>query len=466
MARWLALALLLASCGGAAPVAATLDEPPAVDGPWAERPDLARVHVPLDDSPGRGAAEPLVTLVVFTDFECPYCQQMAEVFDELLAAHPDALRVHHRHLPLPMHERAMDAAMAVEEARAQRGVDGFWAMHDAILESPDALHDRGLSRLAAGLGLDAGAVRDAIRFQRHAARVEDDLGVADRAGVRGTPTYFLNGRMILGALSLAELGAVFEEEASLARQAMARGVPRRLLYAAAMRESLERAPSREALERERARIRLDRRVLYAVPIDGRPQRGAADAPVTIVMFSDFECPWCGSVVPTLEALDARYPDQLRYVFRHNPLPGHARARPAARAAMEAYAQQGDEGFWRMHDVLVENRRALGRHDLAVYAEELGLDLARFEAAVAGTEHDAAIDADIALARRLGARSTPTFYVSGRVIEGAVDEDVFAVAIDDALERAAAAREAGASAPDLYEVLLREAATEAVYRRDP
>ncbi len=464
MRSTLLLALTLAACGG--PSSPTsIGGARAIPGPWGEHPELPRVAVPLDDRPGRGAAAPLVTLVVFTDFECPFCQGMAAVFDRLLAAHPDELRVHHRHLPLPMHEHAVDAAMAVEEARAQRGEAGFWAMHDAILAAPGELGPEALAAHAATLGLDPAAFASALRFQSHAGRVEDDLMVADRVGARGTPTYFLNGRIVLGALSFAELDALFEQEAALAREAIARGIARPDLYAAALRESLERAPSRAEMAAARARRRLDRRVLYAVPIEGRPMRGPAEATVTIVMFSDFECPWCADVLPTLAALDARYPGRLRYVFRHNPLPGHRNARPAAAAAMEAYAQQGDEGFWRMHDLLVENRRALSRHDLAVYAEELGLDLARFEAALADGTHEPAIDADMTLAYRLGARSTPTFYVSGRLIEGAVEEEVFAVAVEDAIERADAALAAGTPRAELYDALLRDAAPDAVYRED-
>ncbi|MCB9594952.1 MAG: DsbA family protein [Sandaracinaceae bacterium] len=458
-----ALLLFLSACGGGQPGAVTANEAATIAGPWGERPDLPRVDVPLDDSPGRGAASPLVTLVVFTDFQCPYCQRMAPVFDRLLAAHPDELQVHHRHLPLPMHPYALPAAMAVEEARAQRGVDGFWAMHDAIFECAE-LSDRTFLQLATEQGLDPEAFASALRFQNHVGRVEDDLMVADRVGARGTPTYYFNGRIVLGSLSLEELETIFQEEVGLAREAMSRGIARADLYAAAMRESLPEAPPRPP-PTATARRRLDRRVLYAVPIAERPARGPADAPITVVMFSDFECPWCANVLPTLEALDRRYPGQLRYVFRHNPLPGHSHARPAAAAAMEAYAQQGDEGFWRMHDLLVENRRALGRHDLAVYAEELGLDLPRFEEALAEGIHEAAIDEDMALARRLGARSTPTFYVNGRVIEGAVEEDVFVVAIDDALERVEAAVAAGAEPAGVYDALLREASSEAVYRGD-
>src|SRR5690606_726987 len=97
--------------------------------------------------------------------------------------------------------------------------------------------------------------------------------------------------------------------------------------------------------------------------DTMPQRGPDDALVTIAVFSDFECPFCSRVIPTMDSLVERYGRDLRIVWRNNPLPFHQNAPGAAAAALEAYAQRGDEGFWRMHDVLFENQRALARPQL-------------------------------------------------------------------------------------------------------
>lgn len=463
---WTLLALLLLACGATRePVTAA--ELPDVAGPWAEQ-RLPRVRVPLDDSPARGAEHALVTLVVFTDMECRYCQGMAPVIARLLESHADELRVHHRHLPLPFHEHAMALAMAVEEARAQLGDRGFWAMHDRIFERPGELTEGALEGHARALGLDRGRFLDAIRFQTHASRVEDDLTVADRVGARGTPTLYLNGRPIFGALVYEELEAVFSEERELAVEAIRRGIPREHVYAAAMRESLPAAPPREP-PRPRERVRLDRSVLYAIPLEGAPQRGPRDAPVTIVMFGDFECPFCSDVLPTLHELGARYGGQLRFVFRHVPLPSHPRALPAAFAASEAFSQAGDEGFWRMHDLLMSNRDALQDTNLVAYAEQLGLDIPRFRTAMRDGRHEEAVETDQALAERFGAQGTPTFFVNGRVVLGAVDVETFAAAVDEALERAHAALEAGASPTELYAALIRGASPRAVFRgggRDP
>lgn len=454
------LAIFALACGAASdPPSSTAS--PDVPGPWAEHP-VPRVQVPLDDTPGRGAEHPLVTVVVFTDFECPFCLVMAPVLERLLEEHGDEVRLHHRHMPLPIHEHAIGLAMAVEEAREQGGDEAFWAMHDRIFENPGATSDAALAEHARALGLDVDRFRDAIRFQSHFDRVEDDLTLADRVGARGTPTLYLNGRPVFGALRYGELEAIFAEERGLAQEAIGRGIPRDQIYAAAMRGSRREAPPRE-LSRPRERRRLDRRVLYAIPVDGAPMRGPREAPVTIVMFSDFECPHCGDVLPTLNALGARYPDQLRFLFRHNPLPSHSRALPAAIAASEAYAQRGDEGFWQMHDLLMSNPRGLADEHLIAYAEQVGLDAGRFRAALGGRAHRDAVEADQALAARFGATGTPTFFVNGRVIPGAVDLDFFIDAIDEARERADEELARGTSPAELYAALIADAAGEAVYR---
>jgi protein-disulfide isomerase len=459
------MALLLTGCGAATEVADTTAELPDVRGPWAEHRDVPRVQVPLGDAPQRGAARPLVTLVVFSDFECRYCRMFEPALARVVREHPDDVRLVFRHLPLPFHEHAGDAAEATEEARAQRGDEAFWALHDRLFADGGGLAPRDLAAHAEAIGLDAERFRIALRTHAHGDRIEDDLDLADRVGADGTPATYVNGRPLIGALPYEELSAIVDEELALARDALHRGIPRGAMYAAVMRESLERAPApppREAPP-ERARRSLDRDVVYALPADGAPQLGPSDAPVTIVVFSDFQCPFCARALTPLAALRERYPDRLRLVFRNNPLPFHRDAAPAAAAALEAFAQRGDAGFWAMHDLLFENQRALDRASLERYAGQLGLDLARFSTALDGGAHDAAIARDLALAERLGARGTPIFYVNGRIVQGAQPLPVFVGAVEDALERAEAERARGTPAADVYRALMREASPDAVWQ---
>ena len=145
-------------------------------------------------------------------------------------------------------------------------------------------------------------------------------------------------------------------------------------------------------------------------LDGAPVRGAPMAPVTIVEFSDFQCPHCGRAHPELSRTVAQGEGKVKLVFKHYPLSGHSRALPAALAA-EAAGRQGK--FWEMADLLFENQAALEDGDLLGYAQQLGLDLDRFKADIASEELRARIDADRAEGAKLGVVATPTLFIGGR-----------------------------------------------------
>src|SRR5690606_11401955 len=149
------LALLLAGCG-----AASVRPQGDRASPWAERGDIPRFAVPVEGAPSQGADAALVTVVVFSDFECPYCRDAAPALARVLASRP--VRLYFRHLPLPFHERAALAAEAAEEARAQGGDPAFWRYHDALFESGE-LGESALVAHATRLGLDAERFRVALR---------------------------------------------------------------------------------------------------------------------------------------------------------------------------------------------------------------------------------------------------------------------------------------------------------------
>jgi protein-disulfide isomerase len=170
----------------------------------------------------------------------------------------------------------------------------------------------------------------------------------------------------------------------------------------------------------------------AVRTDGAPSRGPAAAPVTIVEFSDFQCPYCGRVQPVIGQLMQRYGDRLRVVFRHYPLPIHPLAPKAAEAAVCA-ADQGR--FWEMHDKLFSDQAKLQVQDLKAKAAEVGLDAEAFGACLDAGRHEAAWRADRAEGDRIGVTGTPAFFVNGRYINGSQPYDVFAAIVDDELARA-------------------------------
>lgn len=149
-------------------------------------------------------------------------------------------------------------------------------------------------------------------------------------------------------------------------------------------------------------------------------QGPTDAPVTLVEYGDFQCPYCGAAYGELIQVRANLGDTLRFVFRHMPLVAlHPMAELAAEAA-EAAAAQGK--FWPMHDALYENQRQLSPALITALATRLGLDMARFTADLRGRHHAAKVRQDIDGAERSGVQGTPTFFINGRHYGGSYDAD--------------------------------------------
>jgi len=169
-----------------------------------------------------------------------------------------------------------------------------------------------------------------------------------------------------------------------------------------------------------------------VSVGSRAIRGSVKAPVTVVVFSDFECPFCARIVPTLSELESKYPGKLKVAFRQLPLPLHKNAQLAAAASLAAN-EQGK--FWQMHDLLFSHPAGLERPALVGYAKTLKLDVARFSAALDSGRFDKQIEADRADAAQLGASGTPTVFINGRAVIGAQPTEAFQQIIDEELKSA-------------------------------
>src|SRR5262245_3872214 len=161
-----------------------------------------------------------------------------------------------------------------------------------------------------------------------------------------------------------------------------------------------------------------------------PARGPANAPIELVEFSDFQCPFCQRADPTVRQVMAAYGDKIRLVYRHYPLPNHPNARPAA----EASACAGEQGkFWAYHDRLFGNQPRLENADLKQHAVEIGLDAAKFNACLDGRTTKGRVDEDIRAAEEAGVNGTPAFFINGRSLSGAQPFEAFKRIIDEELE---------------------------------
>ena len=167
-----------------------------------------------------------------------------------------------------------------------------------------------------------------------------------------------------------------------------------------------------------------------------PSKGPADAKVTLQVFSDFECPFCVRVAPALSAVEERFRGRIRLVWRNYPLPSHVRARPAARAALEAFATGDAAKFWRMHDYLYSAQADLSDAGLGKAAQQLGLAPERVEqAAKADARYDQWINADMAAGDAAGIEGTPAVFINDYYLMGAFPESAYALVVERALREA-------------------------------
>jgi protein-disulfide isomerase len=164
-----------------------------------------------------------------------------------------------------------------------------------------------------------------------------------------------------------------------------------------------------------------------------PSRGPDKAPVTIVEFSDFQCPYCGREFPVVERLMKEYDGKVRLVFRHFPLDFHPYAQKAAEAGACA-ADQGSENFWKLHDKMFGNQQKLAVDDLKSYAKEIGVDSAKFDKCLDSGEKRGLVNADEKAGQQAGVSGTPAFFVNGIFINGAVPYEQFKETVDRELNK--------------------------------
>ncbi len=194
--------------------------------------------------------------------------------------------------------------------------------------------------------------------------------------------------------------------------------------------ALEKAPT-AAPAAAPARRGPDPNKRYTTNTKGSPYKGAADGRIEIVEFSDFQCPFCARVNPTMARIEKEYGDRVRISFKHLPLRIHPKA-PEAHAAAEAAHRQGK--FWEMHDRIFANQRQLSKARYETYAQEMGLDMEQFRSDMTSTEVKARIDADSREAAKLGITGTPAFLVNGRYLSGAQPYESFKRLIDEELKK--------------------------------
>ncbi len=390
----------------------------------------------------QGSPDALVNIVEFSDFQCPFCAQATPTVARILKEYQGKVRFFFRHMPL---EGIHPAAPLAAEAALAAGAQGkFWEMSEALFANQKALGRAALERIAGQLRLDLSKFSAALDARTFRSEVQKDIADGKKVGVRFTPVFFINGLPVGGAQPFEEFKLRIDQELEGARKLVASGMNGKDVYRHLMEDTRIPAPPPPAGSRE-----LSGTAVYKVGVGTAPVRGGKVPKVTIIEFSDFQCQYCSRVQATLDRILKVYGNDVQLAFKHLPLPFHEHAAGAALAA-EAAGRQGK--FWEMHDELFANQNALDRTALEGYAKTLHLDLKKFWNAFDDTTLGARLDENAKEASRFGLTGTPSFFINGRLVRGALSFEAFLGVLDKEIANADTKLSSGVARKDLYATL--------------
>jgi protein-disulfide isomerase len=407
--------------------------------------------------PETGGKEPKVEVIEFSDFQCPFCSRVVPTLKQIKETYKDDVRVKFLHNPLSFHKDAKPAAIAAAAAQKQ---GKFWEMHDKLFENQRQLQPADLERYAGELGLDVAQFKKDADELALSKFVDRNQAVSFALKATGTPAFFINGKALKGAQPFPGFQALIDEEIKAATDAGKQGdawIQERTRTNSAelvgfLYEGKEppAVPAQNAPDAAR-QPPVDRSVYKVTVRPNDPMKGNKNALVTLVEFSEFQCPFCSRINPTMKQIADAYGDKVRFVFKHNPLPFHKDAFPASETSLCAH-EQGK--FWEMHDKLFENQRALTAPDLEKYATEVGLDMAKYKKCAESHKFKTQIDEDMELATKVTARGTPNVFVNGRKLTGAKPFEEFKEVIDEELKKAEALVQRGIAPEGVYEEIVK------------
>lgn len=407
-------------------------------------------RVPIGDAPAIGPADASVTIVEFSDFFCPACNRVAVTLADLMRLYPGSIRLVYRHNLLDPE----DGTLGAQAAMAAHEQGKFWPMHDMLFSSPQPINRGTVEEYAEQLGLDMARFRAALDTGKHMAKIRADIEVARKLGISATPMIFVNGRAITGAQPLGVFVQLVEEELERADTMITGGVDPGELYEALTSSGERKAHAIATGADDRETPELDQAASYRVGLGLEShRRGSSDALVTLVEFSDFDCSYCRATRATLEQLAKEQGSDLRIVYRHKPLIAIGNTKLAAEAAVAAGAQGK---FWKFHDQAFAHDAPLRRADLEEIGREIGLDMDAYRRALDERKYLPQVIADAADAASLGVKGTPTFFINGTPLIGAVPIARFRELIAEKRKQAEKIVASGVAREDLYDEIGRRA----------
>ena len=404
--------------------------PPKREAPAVSQ-DVYKVEIPAH-APIWGAEDALVTIVLFDDFECPFCARLYATYEQLKKDYDGKIRIAFVNLPLSFHKKAKDAAYLGAAAHKS---GKFWETYDFLFtRQKEWGHSENFKEWLESHKAELPAEWETLKKEMESRTIEnivaEDIRTAASLGLRGTPASFVNGRFISGAHPIDSFKKVIDEELKKAEEKNLKGDA---LY----REIIKDGKPAIAKNNGNRGEKEDPNKIYSIKLSGKEAvKGAKNPKVTIIEFSDFQCPFCSRAFKTVEDVAGKYKNDVKIVYKNLPLAFHKEAKPAALFARAVKNLYGDEKFFQLASVLYSKQNEWNTNSeekFAAYAKEIGADWEKVKAEMTKPETEAAVSEDIREAGTHNLRSVPTFFVNGRKVGGAKPAEFFESMIESEIK---------------------------------
>ena len=399
--------------------------PPKREAPAVSQ-DVYKVEIPAH-APVWGTEDALVTIVLFDDFECPFCARLFATYEQLKKDYEGKIRIAFINLPLGFHKKAKEAAYLGAAAHKQ---GKFWEIYNFLFtKQKEWSHSENfkewLESHKAELPADWGTLKKEMESRNIENLVAEDIKTASSLALRGTPASFVNGRFVSGALPIDSFKKVIDEELKKAEE---KGLKGDELYREIIKDGKPAVAKRNGNRAEKE----DPNKIYQVKLSGNEAaKGSKNPKVTIIEFSDFQCPFCSKANSTVNSVVEKYKNDVRLVYKSLPLGFHKDAKSAALFAYAAKKVHGDGMFFKIADILYEKQKEWqGQTEkFETYAKEAGADWTKVKAEMANPEIEKIVSEDINEAGKHNLRSVPAFFVNGKKVSGAKPAEFFETMIE-------------------------------------
>lgn len=353
-----------------------------------------------DDDAKKGPDSVNVKIVIFGAFGNQETVDFAPTLQNVVQDFGDKVQIRWKHKVVPMPHP--DSIFASEVAAAANAQGKFWPLFDKLIKS-SSISPNSIETAAKESGINWDKVKKEVDAGKWRMQVLRDSLLASEIAANTYPNIMVNGVRLAAPKTYDRLKPIIEEQLKKSEeQAKTMGKKGVEFY----QEIVKAGKNFEQMGGPK----------QTFDAAGSPILGKANAKIQVAVFEDFQCPFCSKVGPSLKEFAKKFPNDVAIVYKHMPLDIHDKAQGAAEASMAAL-QQGQDKFWAYHDILYNNQNSLEQDNLVKYAEQAGLDMAKFKKDLEQGTGKQVIGRDVSEGQRAGVSGTPSVYINGMKYQG-------------------------------------------------